>query len=323
MAFDAMTAIGVGGSLIGGLLGSSSAKKAAKAQQQAAEAAQKEISRQFDTTRSDLAPWRTAGASALDRLQFLLGTGGSGSVNPQVSSAQNALAQAESEYQQLLSASQYRPPENRLDRMTSDPTGRASDERMADNLARQNKTAAGGIDTGALDSARARVDAARNALAQAQGQPYSPGSEYGSLLRPFSLDDFQVDPGYLFRQQEGNRAIENSAAARGMQLSGANLKGLQRFNSGLASQEYGAAFGRDSANKDRAYNYLSGVSGTGLGAASQTGAFGASASGSIADLMTQAGNAQAAGAVGSGNALSGALDNMSSYLQLQQLLRKG
>lgn len=341
--FVASAAINAGSSLLGGLFGSSSAKKAAKAQQQAAAAAQQEISRQYDTTRGDLAPWRQAGASALDRLQFLLGTGGSGSVSPAASQAQNALASAEAEYRALVNATPGYTreqitamigPRPRAGGEGSDPAERAKWDARAQALgARIDPAGAwsapgtGGASPEAVAAARQRVEAARNALSGAQAQPYSPGAGYGSLLRPFSESDFFVDPGYQFRQQEGNRAIENSAAARGMQLSGAALKGLSRFNSGLAAQEYGAAFGRDAANKDRAYNYLSGQSAQGLGASSQTGAFGAQAAGSVADLMTQSGNAQAAGIVGSGNAwsnaLSGAAGGVSDYLMLKQLLRKG
>ena len=38
---------------------------------------------------------------------------------------------------------------------------------------------------------------------------------YGSLARSFGQSDFEADPGYAFRQAEGMRALERSAAARG------------------------------------------------------------------------------------------------------------
>jgi hypothetical protein len=60
------------GSIVGGalsigsaLLGSSSSKKASKAQSKAAEAAIAEQRRQFDLSRGDLAPWREAGGQAI------------------------------------------------------------------------------------------------------------------------------------------------------------------------------------------------------------------------------------------------------------------
>lgn len=50
---------------------------------------------------------------------------------------------------------------------------------------------------------------------------------------------FEADPGYAFRQKEGQKALERGAAARGKLLSGEQYKALEDFNSGLASQEYG------------------------------------------------------------------------------------
>ena len=44
---------------------------------------------------------------------------------------------------------------------------------------------------------------------------------------PFGMQQFQQDPGYAFRMQEGMKALERSAAARGGLLSGSMLKGAQ------------------------------------------------------------------------------------------------
>ena len=52
------------------------------------------------------------------------------------------------------------------------------------------------------------------------------------------------DPGYQFRLQEGTKAIESSAAAKGMLGSGKTLKDLARYSQGLASQEFANARNR-------------------------------------------------------------------------------
>jgi len=52
------------------------------------------------------------------------------------------------------------------------------------------------------------------------------------------------DPGYQFRMNEGMKAINASAAAKGGLQSGAALKAAQQYGQGLASQEYGASYGR-------------------------------------------------------------------------------
>ena len=49
--------------------------------------------------------------------------------------------------------------------------------------------------------------------------------------KPFSLKDFEVDPGYEFRRREGLRAIENSALAGGMGRSGSTLRGAYSVRS--------------------------------------------------------------------------------------------
>lgn len=80
------------------------------------------------------------------------------------------------------------------------------------------------------------------------------------LTRNFSMSDFRTDPGYAFRQQQGNLGIERSGAARGMQLSGATMKALQRFGQNLASDEYSRASDRFNVNRANAFNVFNDVS---------------------------------------------------------------
>ena len=76
---------------------------------------------------------------------------------------------------------------------------------------------------------------------------YKPGEHgYMPLNEQFSFDeeDLLKDPGYQFRLNEGNKAIERKGASRGMLQSGRTLKSLTNWSQGLASQEYGAAYNR-------------------------------------------------------------------------------
>lgn len=86
---------------------------------------------------------------------------------------------------------------------------------------------------------------------------YDNGKYTGGL----SLDDFEVDPGYQFRKAEGAAGLEGSAAAGGSLLSGAALKSLNRYNSDLASQEYGNAWQRDQAQKQQQFGVDTGLRG--------------------------------------------------------------
>lgn len=66
--------------------------------------------------------------------------------------------------------------------------------------------------------------------------------EYQHLLAdPSSVRSL---PGYQFNQEEGTRAIDRSAAARGMDASGRTLKDLMRFGTGLADKTYGDQLAR-------------------------------------------------------------------------------
>lgn len=51
-------------------------------------------------------------------------------------------------------------------------------------------------------------------------------------------------PGYAFDQEEGQRAIDHSSAARGINASGRTLKDLLRFGTGLADKTYGDQLSR-------------------------------------------------------------------------------
>lgn len=67
----------------------------------------------------------------------------------------------------------------------------------------------------------------------------------------FSNTNFERDPGYQFRMQQGNDQVQNSAAARGGLLSGAAMQAMQRFSQGFASNEFGQA--SDRFNNNRAF----------------------------------------------------------------------
>lgn len=64
-----------GASLVGGLFGASSSKKAAKAQLQADQLAAQTQMRMFDTANANMAPWRTQGQTALSALMGGMGIG--------------------------------------------------------------------------------------------------------------------------------------------------------------------------------------------------------------------------------------------------------
>jgi len=91
--------------------------------------------------------------------------------------------------------------------------------------------------------------------------------DYGFLMKRFNNAEFEKDPGYQFRMDEGNRGISATQAARGGLLSGAAAKEAARYNQGFASNEYGNAYARFTGDQDSQYNKLTGIKQDGQSAA--------------------------------------------------------
>ena len=141
-----------------------------------------------------------------------------------------------------------------------------------------------------------------------------------SKYTPFTMEQFQADPGYAFRLQEGLKALDRSAAARGGLLSGATLKGAQRYGQDLGSQEYTNAFNRYQLERQARLNPLQSLAGMSQTAANtmsnQAGQFGENMA---QNAMTQ-GNIRASGYMNTANALTGGLNQYLNYQQNQQMM---
>jgi len=119
----------------------------------------------------------------------------------------------------------------------------------------------------------------------------------------------QMDPGYQFRLSEGMKALDRTAASRGGLLSGATLKGAQRYGQGLASQEYG-----------NAYNRLASMAGLGQTATGAMTGLGSQFASNQGENYMGAANARASGYMGGANALSSGLGQYMNYSQNQNLM---
>jgi len=141
-----------------------------------------------------------------------------------------------------------------------------------------------------FDLTRSDLAPWREAGGKAIGQGYA-------MLQPGY--DYTTSPGYQFRFGEGQRAVESSAASKGMLMSGGTLKDLVRFGQGTAAQDYNDQFNRTMA-----------VASGGQQAATSGAQLGQQSANSIADLYTQGGNAKASGYIGQANAISGGLGQL-------------
>jgi hypothetical protein len=149
------------------------------------------------------------------------------------------------------------------------------------------------------------------------GQPTAAG--YGSYAQPFSMADYQADPGYEFRVREGERAMNRSAAAAAGLQSGGALRAAQRYGQEMGSQEYGNAYNRFLQQRELQMRSLQGLASPGSSMASTGAQLGVQSGQNIANTMMQgaqamgqgieqAGQARASSYMGGASALSGALN---------------
>lgn len=141
-----------------------------------------------------------------------------------------------------------------------------------------------------------------------------------SLTQPFSASTYQQSPGYQWQLGQGTQAITDAASATGGVNSGNTLKALTSYGQGLANQDYYQAMQAYLNQNNQIYNMYSGLSNTGANAAGQIAGIGTSVGQSVGNNMIGAGNALAAGQVGSSNAISnslGSLGNLGLMMQMQ------
>lgn len=103
-------------------------------------------------------------------------------------------------------------------------------------------------------------------------QPYAEGGQAGfqnALNMQSGGFQYQpTDPSYQFRFNEGQRALDRSAAAGGSLYSGGTLKALARYGQDYASTEFGKDFDRNNQLAKFGFNAAQGMAGTQSGYAS-------------------------------------------------------
>ena len=154
--------------------------------------------------------------------------------------------------------------------------------------------------------------------------------EGASEYTPFGMEQFQADPGYAFRFDQGQKALERSAAARGGLISGNTGGALQQFGQGLASQEYQNAFNRYQAERQARLGPLQSLAGVGQTSINALGQAGQNYASGMGEAIGAGGQARASGYMGAANALGGGVGQYMNYQQnqatnslLQQALGRG
>lgn len=234
----------------------------------------------FDKQTELQKPFRDSGVTANNRLMHLLGIGRDPSISSNGMSFDNVYAMADADHRQKY-----------------------------------------GIGIAELDPSISKpwIDAMRAGAVETEGQD-TIGDQWGSLLKNFGMADFEKDPGYQFRMDEGMKGVQGGAAARGNLLSGAAQKALQKYGQDYASNEFSNAYQRDTANKTNTYNRLAGIVNSGQGASNQISNAAGQYAQNTASNNAALGNAQAAGAIGQSNAWSNGLGQAYNGYQQNQLM---
>lgn len=145
---------------------------------------------------------------------------------------------------------------------------------------------------------------------QGEGRALPTAAAGGGSSDPYA--GFTTSPGYLFRLQEGQKAIERSAAARGGLYSGATMKALDTYSQGVASDEFG-----------NYVNRLSALAGVGQSATGSTAAAGQAYASGASQAAQQAGAARASAYANTGQAINTAVGGLAGGLLYQQGMNAG
>lgn len=298
----------IGSAVVGGVVSSSAAGKASKAQQAGAEQAadaskyaadiQKQI---YDQQREDFAPWRTVGTSALGQLADLYGLASPYSVS---GAAQNDNNTNISNLEARLAG---------VNSQLSSPTaesGRTGALRRAGGRGYTPGTDISGLTQQQQDLT------SELAAARAAGQP-DPNAGLSTEQRQQSaMDKFFTSPNYNFTLNEGLKSLDRYAAASGGFASGNTLKAASNYAENMASNEFG-----------NYQNTLMSMSGLGQNATNSTAAAGNAYSGAVGNNAANqgnaylaAGNARATGYQNQAAAVNQGLENISSYYTLSSMM---
>jgi hypothetical protein len=159
---------------------------------------------------------------------------------------------------------------------------------------------------------------------------------YQNIPGRMTQAELEATPGYQWNLAQGLKAVQGAAAARGLGVSGASLKGAGTYASGLADSTYKTQFDirqkqfedylnlntGQQGNLTNQFNRLSTIATLGANAAAQTGTQGTALANQSGKYLESAGLANAAGTRGVANALTGAANNYMAYNQYNQLMDK-
>lgn len=147
------------------------------------------------------------------------------------------------------------------------------------------------------------LSAGYSALSQMQNPQFTQMPTQSQIMQ-------YMDPSMQFQMQQGQAALEASAAARGQQFSGNTLQALNNYAQNYAQTGYQNAFNNYNTSQNTIFNRLSSLAGTGQTATGQAGQAGQNFANNAGQAAMGGANATAAGQIGSANAWAGGISNL-------------
>jgi hypothetical protein len=199
---------------------------------------------------------------------------------------------------------------------------------MSSNAASDAADVQAGAANRAADMSMEQYRQTREDLAPYRGYGTVAGADMMNRLTQLSSPfnptqaSLEATPGYQFALKQGLNATQNAAAAKGLGISGAALKGAAQFATGLADQTYRTAFDIDQANKTNSFNKLLETMKVGANASAQTGQLGVQSAQNAGANLSAGANAAASGIVGGNNAMVGGLNNLANSYQSYALINR-
>ena len=261
----------------------------------------------FNQSRQDQVPIRRAGLVGLNQYMNLMGLGTSSGVQPYGGSFS-----AGGQDNPFVTVGASGAPSVNAQLYGSDPAYKqAWDQAVAEHQSQWGKPY----------QADSSVDAINNRVTQLYSQfgggktvgtagyeTGTPANLGGSALSPLGGGNSQQDafalfrntPGYQFGLDQGVKAVQSSAAARGGLNSGATLKALTKFGNDYADQQGFTPY----------MNRLAALSGMAQTSTDTTGKLGLYTAGQIGQNLQNAGQARAQGIYGGANAWSNYTNSM-------------
>ena len=179
----------------------------------------------------------------------------------------------------------------------------------------------------AMDQERAMYEQGREDLAPYREQGYTALKDI-ERMKPFLTSQFgpeqfgqYLDPSMAFRQRLGTQATERLANIGGGAISGNTMRALTDYGQNLASTEYGNAFNRFQTERSNIYNTLANIAGMGQQSVNTGVQAGQNFAAGQTGLITGGAAAQAAGTVGSANAIAGGFGGATNAYLLNQFMR--